>query len=84
MGIISSLRQNRLQSLVGNIENPSTGLPMFAIERSKRMIFDVPAALIGGTVLWTTVINPGLWSVVQLPVIWLVILVVYLLGGDWI
>lgn len=84
MGIISSLRQNRLQSVIGPVDTPSLGFPMFAIERSKRLIFDVPFALIGATVLWSTVLNPGVWSVVQLPVIWLVIIAVYLLGGGWI
>lgn len=85
MAALSSLTEGRLQSLIGGV--PSTigiGSGLFAIERGKRLVVDVPAAAIGATLLWVGVINPGVWGAAQLPLVWIAIALVYLFGGDWI
>ena len=85
MAALSSLTEGRLQSLIGGL--PSViGIEKeaFAIERGKRLVVDVPAAAIGATLLWVGVLNPGLWGAAQIPLVWIVVLLVYLLGGDWI
>lgn len=85
MGILSNLQQNRLQSIIGG---QSVSLPgdftLFAIERGKRMAVDVPVASLASIVLWITVISPGSWSLVQIPLIPIAVIMVYFFAGGWV
>lgn len=85
MATLSSLTDDRLQSVIGNVPF-TTGIESgaFAIERGKRLLVDVPFAVVGATALWVGVINPSLWGAAQIPLIWIGVLLVYLLGGDWV
>lgn len=81
MAALSSLTQNRVQSLVGSVDAAIPGeFAIFALDRSKRAIVDFIPATAATIVIWTTLINPGTWSVFQIPLLVLLVAGVYLFG----
>lgn len=68
MATLSTLTQNRAQALIGDVDATLPGeFAVFAVERGKRAIVDVPFSIIAALVIWTQLLNAGTWSLTHLP-----------------